>query len=250
MKTVEIGLRLIGILFLIYLLVVALVFFRQRSLLYFPSHGKGATSLAPWNIEGRFLGYCRVVAKPRAIWLMLHGNGGQASDRDYVLPRLSDQDSLYVVEYPGYGERAGSPSLDSINDAAREAYRRLRQQNPGTPVGVLGESLGTGPACVLAQEKTAPDKIVLAVPFDVLGKVAAGHFPYLPARLLLRDAWDNVASLQSYAGPVEIYGAEDDMIIPIAHARALAAAVPRSKFTAIAGGHNGWAQDPRVKIEL
>lgn len=250
MKTVEVGLRLIGILFLIYLLLVAAIYFRQRSLLYFPSHGAPATSLAPWSDNGRALGYCREVPQPRTIWLMLHGNGGQAANRDYVLPRLSGQDSLYVLEYPGYGDREGSPNRDSINQAAGAAYRLLRQRHPGTRMGVLGESLGSGPACMLAKEKTAPDKIVLVVPFDVLAKVAARHFPFLPARLLLRDAWDNVESLRQYAGPVEIYGAEGDKIIPIDHARALASRVPRARFTAIEGGHNEWSHDPRVKIEL
>src|ERR1700677_339820 len=99
---------------------------------------------------------------------MAHGNGGQAAGRDYVLRRMSKEDSLYVLEYPGYGSREGSPSLESINRAASEAYQLLRSQHPNTPVCVLGESIGSGPACALALEKIPPDKIVLVVPFDTL----------------------------------------------------------------------------------
>jgi len=47
---------------------------------------------------------------------------------------------------------------------------------------------------------------------------------------------------------VEIYGAKDDEIIPVSHAKALAAAVPSAKFTLIEGGHNDWSQQPQVKF--
>jgi hypothetical protein len=87
------------------------------------------------------------------------------------------------------------------------------------------------------------------VPFDTLANVAAEHFPYLPVRLLLRHAWDNAESLRHYAGPIEIFGAKDDAIIPIKFARALAREIPHAQFTEITGGHNDWSESEQVKIE-
>ena len=242
-RAIKSVLRIVAILFVSYMAVVAMTFFRQRAMLFFPTHDSLSTSLAPWLDGSRTIGYCREAPNARTIWLMMHGNGGQAADRDYVLRRMSEQDSLYVLEYPGYGSREGSPSLESMNRAASEAYRLLRSRNPNTPVCVLGESIGSGPACALAR-----DKIVLVVPFDTLANVAAQHFPFLPVRLLLRDNWDNVESLRRYAGPVEIFGAKDDAIIPVEHARALAKQIPGAQFIKIAGGHNDWPQDDQVKI--
>jgi hypothetical protein len=239
----------VAILFVFYLAVVAMTCFRQRSMLFFPTHHALSTSLTPWLDGSRTIGWCREAPDARTIWLMMHGNGGQAADRDYVLPRMSGQDSLYVLEYPGYGSREGSPSLESMNRAASEAYQLLRARNPNTPVCVLGESIGSGPACALAREKMAPDKIVLVAPFDTLANVAAKHLPFLPVRLLLRDNWDNVESLRRYAGPVEIFGARDDTIIPIGHARALARQIPGARFIEITGGHNDWSQEDQVKIK-
>jgi hypothetical protein len=242
-------LQIVAILFVFYAAVVAMTCFRQRSMLFFPTHDAPSTSLTPWSDGSRTIGWCREAPNARTIWLMMHGNGGQAADRDYVLRRMSGQDSLYVLEYPGYGSREGSPSLESMNQAASEAYRLLRLQNPNTPVCVLGESVGSGPACTLAREKMAPDKIVLVVPFDTLANVAANHFPFLPVRLLIRDTWDNVESLRHYAGPVEIFGARDDTIIPIEHAKALARQIPGAQFIEIPGGHNDWPQEGQVKIK-
>jgi pimeloyl-ACP methyl ester carboxylesterase len=240
--------RTIGIALVLYLAVVALVYFRQRALLFFPSHHAGSTDLKPWSDDSaRVIGFCREATNARTIWLMMHGNGGQASDRGYVLERMSAADSLYVLEYPGYGLREGKPTLESMNRAASEAYQLLRVRNPGTPVCVLGESIGSGPACALAEQK--PDKILLVVPFDTLANVAAKKFFLLPVRLLLRDRWNNVESLKHYTGPVEIYGASDDGIIPMVHAERLAKQVPGAKFTPIGGGHNDWSDSDLVKLE-
>lgn len=241
-------LRIVAIPFVLYIVVVAIVYFRQRSMLFFPTHAVPATRLAPWSNGGHTIGYCREVQNPGTIWLMMHGNAGQAADRDYVLRCMSEHDSLYVLEYPGYGSREGSPSLESMNKAASDAYQLLRSRNPTTPVCVLGESIGSGPACALAQEKIAPDKIVLVVPFDTLASVASKQFFFLPVRLMLHDAWDNVESLRHYPGPVEIFGATDDTIIPIEHAKALANQIPSAHFIAISGGHNDWSENDNVKI--
>lgn len=232
----------------IYLLIVVLVYFRQRSLLYFPSHRSSPGTLTAWKTGEEIIGYAREVPHPKTVWLMTHGNAGQAVQRDYVLPRMSSTDALYVLEYPGYGLRSGSPSLEAINAAASGAYQLLRTRYPNTRIGVIGESIGSGPACALAAETVPPDKIILVVPFDTLLNVAADHMPLLPVRLMLKDRWDNVAALHGYRGPIEIYGAEDDTVIPIKHARALASAT-QARFTAIPGGHNDWSSRAAVKIE-
>ena len=248
-KRFKLMLRIVEILVILYVLLVVIIYFAQRSLLYFPSHGPRSTALAPWSDGATTIGYCREVEHPRTVWLLMHGNAGQAAHRDYVLPRMSGEDSLYVLEYPGYGDRPGRPSMASINKAASAAYRLLRSRYPGTPVCALAESIGSGPACALAREPMPPDKIVLLVPFDSLVSVAAEHFPFLPVRFMLRDRWDNVASLKGYQGVVQIFGAQEDTIIPMAHAKALASQVPGARFTAIPGGHNDWSEHPGVVIQ-
>lgn len=219
-----------------------------RGLLFHPTHGAEDNGLTPWAPSGAVIGYSRTVKSPRNVWLMIHGNAGQASDRAYAIPSFSEEDSVFILEYPGYGSRAGVPSKGSFNQAAKEAYLLLRERYPGLPLCVAGESIGTGPASSLAILSPPPDKFVLIVPFDRLSLVARDHFPSILVSLFLRDDWDNVGSLSGYKGPVEIYGAQADNVIPVAHARALAAAIPSSKFFLIEGGHNDWSQQGRVRI--
>jgi len=219
-----------------------------RSSLFYPTHVARDNGLARWLHDGALIGYQFTVTDPENIWLLLHGNGGQASDRTYLLDKFSARDSVYILEYPGYGTRPGTPSRKSFDAAALQAYELLRAQFPGKPVCVVGESIGSGPGSTLARAAQPPDKFVMLVPFDVLKSVAREHVPYLPTSLILAGSWDNIESLSGYTGPIEVFGAEGDTIIPVAHARRLAASRPQAKFHLLPGEHMDWVQLPQVRI--
>ena len=242
----------LGVLAVCYVLLVAGIGCVQRSLLYFPEHQAGAmlareNGLQRWEIQGEYAGYARVVDHPRKVWLFLHGNAGQAAGRGYVLPHLSPQESVYVLEYPGYGERAGKPTMESLNAAAVAAYRDLVARFGRANVQVLGESLGTGPASFLGSLADAPPRIVLLVPFNAIADVAQEVYPYLPIKLVMLDRWDNARALKSYAGRLEIYGAKLDEVIPVRHAKSLAAALPSSIYRELETGH-GWSRAANLNL--
>ena len=218
----------------------------RRRLLYFPTHSSHTNGLQEWREEGVLMGYCRSVDHPESVWLFAHGNGGQAADRVYALHAFSERDGIYIVEYPGYGLRPGTPSKASLDDAVLKAYLSLRRTYPGKRVCVIAESIGSGPASLLVQQPMPPDKLVLVVPFDMLKSVASEHAPLLPVGLVLGPTWDNVAALRTYKGPIDIYGARDDTVIPVRHAKALADSLPQARFVAISGGHNDWSRQPEV----
>jgi uncharacterized protein len=221
----------------------------ERRLLFYPSHHNSNNGLTPWTHQGQVIGFSQQATNtPKNIWLFFHGNAGQAADRDYVLPSFSREDSIYILEYPGYGQRKGVPSKASFNRAADEAYRLLRQTYPTTPICIASESIGSGPACHLAAQNPPPDKLVLIVPFAALADVARDHFPGFLVKLLLRQDWDNLAALKNYKGPIEIFAAKQDNIIRPSHARALADAIPNSKFILLDCGHNDWSSEESVKV--
>jgi pimeloyl-ACP methyl ester carboxylesterase len=224
----------------------------QRQLLYFPTHeGLSQASLsagfAPWQVQAETIGYARVVERPRRVWLFIYGNGGEAAQRHWALHCFNPRDSIYVLEYPGFGLRAGAPSRGSFNAAALAAFRALQATVSDDQLIVLGESLGSGPASYLATVPNPPRRLVLMVPFDVLTEVAKEKFPYLPVGLLLRDKWDNVAALTHFSGKIDIFGATYDQVIPVAHARNLAAHVPGAVYHEFPGDH-GWTAGELVDL--
>jgi hypothetical protein len=220
----------------------------QRIALFYPTHNSGDNGLARWMNEGAAIGFAREVPQPQNIWLMLHGNGGQAADRAYALGAYSRGDSVYIMEYPGYGQRPGTPSRKSFDAAALEAYQLLRAKFPGKPVCVAAESIGSGPAAMLGAANQPPDKLVFIVPFDDLKSVGKDHLRYMPMGLLLAGTWNNVAAVSGYNGPIDVFGAERDEVINVRHAQALAASRPQAKFHLIHGGHNEWSEQADVRI--
>ena len=170
--------------------------------------------------------------------------------RSYLLEEVAEQTTVYVLEYPGFGDRPGKPSLQNINQAALDAYRWIQAEHPELPIGLIGESIGSGPASYLGTVSPAPDKIALLVPYDQLYRVAAKHMPMLPVKWLLRDKWDNITTLRDYAGPIEVYAAEDDEVIPVERAKALAAALPQARLILMPGGHDSWRLDETITLPL
>lgn len=219
-----------------------------RNALFYPTHHDKDGGLARWMHEGSLLGFAHEAPAPENVWLMLHGNAGQAADRVYALHAFSPRDSVYIMEYPGYGQRGGEPSRSSFDAAARQAYEALRARFPGTPVCVVAESIGSGPAATLAALEQPPDKLVFIVPFDDLKSVARDHSSFLPVSLLLAGSWNNVDALAGYRGPMDVFGASQDQVIDVRHARALAASRPQARFHLLQGGHNDWSAQPDVRV--
>ena len=115
-------------------------------------------------------------------------------------------------------------------------------------ISVIGESLGSGPACTLARAPVQPARMVLIVPFDTLQSVASDHMPFLPTGLLLKDRWDNIAALKEYRGPIFVYAAQWDTIIGPEHGKRLASAVGAT-FHLLQSGHNDWLSSGAVRFE-
>ncbi len=101
-----------------------------------------------------------------AVLLWSHGNA-----EDIGGPRLLHQElaarglGLLAYDYPGYGLSDGRPSEENCYRAAELAWRFLtnREGLPPERILVLGQSVGSGPACYLA-EKYRPGGLVLISP--------------------------------------------------------------------------------------
>jgi pimeloyl-ACP methyl ester carboxylesterase len=211
------------ILCIVYAVFCVGVFALQRKLMYFPNQIPLATMVQagaengfkPWkNPAGRIIGWkIPATGVSTGSVLIVHGNAGCAIGRDYLARPVHEAASVdvFVLEYPGYGARDGSPSKKSFDAAAEEAFQQLPAN---VPKYLVSESIGTGVACDLA--KNHPQEIAgmaLLVPYHDLPSVAQRQFWFVPAYFCLLDRFNPAEDLKDYHGPVKFVIAGNDEII-------------------------------------
>jgi len=226
----------------------------QRNMLYYPSsYLPSQAELAANNIQywpsgsNDYRGFVSTVpaAAAKGTIVVFHGNAGTAADRTYYVSALAALGyRVILAEYPGYGGRKGELGEVPFVRDAKETLRRASEQY-GSPIVLLGESLGCGVAAAAAKDPPVRiDAMILITPWDTLLSVARDHFPWLPVRLFLRDTYDTIGDLKQYRGRIALAGAERDDIIPLRHAQALFASLPGDKkmWTIRGAGHNTWPE--------
>jgi pimeloyl-ACP methyl ester carboxylesterase len=241
----------LGIAYSLFVLAVAIF---QRRLIYFPriippGLAEGAAAELGFvpcrNPSGQIIGW-KLPARSAAAGsvLVVHGNAGCAMDRGYIAKPIHDAVNVdvYVLEYPGYGARDGSPGKQSFFAAGAEAFELLPDS---LPKYVVSESIGAGVACHLAEaHSTNVAGLVLFVPYHDLPSVAQSRMPFLPAYLLLLDRFKPAEDLKNYHGPVKMVVAGADEIIPSGSGRQLFADFSGPKILQIIPGahHNEVAE--------
>lgn len=216
--------RILQTLIIVYVLVVLAAAIFQRRLIYFPrtipaglaEQAAAENGFVPWrNKAGQIIGWKLPASSlPTGSVLIAHGNAGCAIDREYLAGPIHDAASVdvYVLEYPGYGARGGSPGKRSFIAAGEEAFESLPN---GLPRYVVSESIGAGVACHLAKAHSAEVAgLLLFMPYHDLASVAQRKIFFLPAYLFLLDRFNPAEDLKDYRGPVKIILAGADEIIP------------------------------------
>jgi pimeloyl-ACP methyl ester carboxylesterase len=209
----------------LYLAACVVIAVFQRRLLYFPSVNTSeqvdqlarSAKLERWkDPSGQAIGMKRLSPRQPAVGrvLVVYGNGSCATICAHYADVIQSVAALdvFIVEYPGYADRPGSPSQKSLFRAADEAFQLLATNGP---VYVVGESLGTGVAAYLAG--THPNKVagvVLLAPYNRLADAAQYHYPILPVHLLLVDRFPSEDYLRNYHGPVGVLVTSQDQVVP------------------------------------
>jgi fermentation-respiration switch protein FrsA (DUF1100 family) len=116
-----------------------------------------------------------------------------------------------------------------MDEDSEAAYRELlRRGVPPNRIILLGHSLGSGPAVLLAARHKAA-ALVLFGAFTSIPDAAADRYPYLPVRLAASVQFNSLARIGDVHMPVVIAHSRGDTLIPYAHALKLFAAANEPK---------------------
>ena len=211
-----------------YILLLIVVFFFQGNLLYHPNtdnYLKGQVEREPTEIEkvkiitkdkidliGWF--YKKDLENFKTI-LFFHGNAGSLGGRTYKLNRFKDLNlNFLIIAWRGFNGNRGKPSEVGLYEDAASAIRWLKLREIDQKNIILyGESLGTGVAVEIAQNKNYAG-VILESPFTSMINMGKKHYPFFPVSFLLRDKFESYKKINNIFVPVLIVHGKVDKIVP------------------------------------
>lgn len=178
-------------------------------------------------------------ADPKAkIILFCHGNAGNIGHRLLLAKYLMEAGaSVFLFDYRSFGKSEGRTNLSGIINDAQSAFDYLVNEKkiPASQIVIYGESIGGGPASLLAQ-KEAVSGLILDSCFTSLLHVAKKKvqiFNIYPDFLAPIPAFDNISILRGKHPPLLIIHGKLDEVIPFSEAQENAEAASEPKEFAV-----------------
>jgi fermentation-respiration switch protein FrsA (DUF1100 family) len=208
-----------------YLAFVTLLYLGQRQFLFHPqsAHPSPAAAGLPEAEEAvidtadgeRVIVWQRPPRGAKPLVIYFHGNAEIVASRAGRHRELTAGGiGLVALSYRGYMGSTGSPTEEGLLHDAEAAYRFATSRYPSSPVVLWGHSLGSGVAVALASRHSVA-KVILEAPFSSTADVAAGVFPFVPVRWLMRDQFRSDQRIDAVRAPLLIMHGSQDWVVPI-----------------------------------
>jgi len=218
-------LQLVLIIFFLYFFVLVFLYFYQRNLLYHPnennySEDKISVDIKKVKIQTsdniELLGwYHEKSLKDYKTLVYFHGNAGSLENRIHKLNHFQDMNiNFLIIAWRGFSGNNGKPTEQGLYEDGKSAINWLAKKGVDEKNLILyGESLGTGVATHLAQNKNYAG-IILETPFTSMVDAAKTFYPYIPVDLLLKDRFENYKKIKNINSPILVMHGEIDQIVP------------------------------------
>ena len=219
---------LVNILLLIlsvYLIITFVLYFFQRNLLYYPSVNNYSGEKLNFSIEKVKIKtkdniellswyYARDSKNYKTI-LFLHGNAGTLENRIYKINHLKNMNvNFLIIAWRGFSGNKGKPTEKGLYEDAKSAIRWLKNKGIHEEnIIIYGESLGTGVATEIAQNKNFAG-VILETPFTSMVSVGKSHYPFFPVSILLKDKYESDKKIKNIKSPILIMHGEADKVVP------------------------------------
>jgi pimeloyl-ACP methyl ester carboxylesterase len=249
----------------LYVAVLAFLWWRQESLLFYPAPLPASYPLATAPdlrehtvaVPGAQLSVLQLKLRdPKGVVFFLHGNGGNLagwfSNADFYRDARFD---LVMPDYRGYGKSTGAiTSAQQLRADVRAVWNAFAQEYQGRRLVLYGRSLGTALAADLAEqlsrEGRAPDLTVLVSPYTSLRELTADFYPWVPGALL-RYPLDTGSHLGGIGSPVLLVHGDRDTLIALRHSQRLQQVLPSARLLVVPGaGHDDVHAFPEYRDAL
>ena len=208
-----------------YLLITFALYFFQRNLLYYPAVNNYSGEKLTFPVEKVKINtqdkvellswyYSKNHEEYKTV-LFLHGNAGTLEDRIYKINHLKNMDvNFLIIAWRGFSGNKGKPSEKGLYEDAKSAIKWLKNKGiKEENIIIYGESLGTGVATEIAQNKNFAG-VILETPFTSMVNVGKTKYPFFPVSFLLKDKYESDKKIKNIKSPIFIMHGEVDKIVP------------------------------------
>ena len=218
-------LLLVQIIIFVYFLILIFLYFYQRNLMYHPTENNYSNDKISVHVDKveintddniELLGwYHKKDLKKYKTIVFFHGNAGSLENRIHKLNHFREMDvNFLIIAWRGFSGNKGKPSEKGLYEDGKSAINWLLDRGvQEKDIVIYGESLGTGVATHLSQNKNFGG-LILETPFTSMIDAAKTFYPYIPVGLLLKDKFDNKSKIKNISIPVLIMHGEVDQIVP------------------------------------
>ena len=204
--------RVLSIIAVVYIATCIVLFFNQRSLLYFSTaeidHGYPTLII---NNEGEQLKVIALNEGKQNALLYFGGNNEAVAKR--AEEHLNDfpNHTIYLINYRGYGGSTGEPTEHALYADALAVFDELQLKHKR--LSVMGRSLGTGVATYVAITRFI-QRLILVTPYDSIEEIAKEQYPFFPIGLLIKDTFNSYERAPLIKADTLIIVAGNDQLIP------------------------------------
>ena len=145
--------------------------------------------------------------------LLFNGYPGSLENRIHKLNHFRDMSvNFLIIAWRGFSGNEGKPSESGLYEDGESAIKWLVKKGVDEKnIVIYGESLGTGVATHLSQNKEFAG-VILETPFTSMIDAAKKFYPYIPVGLLLKDKFENKNKIKNIKSPILIMLGEKDQI--------------------------------------
>ncbi len=234
----------------LYVGVAAVLYVRQRSLMYFPEtiHTTPAQAGLPEAAEvpltasdgAHITAWYAAPQDGKPVIVFFHGNGGALRDSATRFRMLIGAGiGLVALEYRGFGGNSGTPSEHGLIADGDAAYAFAATRYPVGRIVLWGQSLGSAVAVAVAATHPV-GRLILEAPFTSAAAIASIRYWYLPVRLLMKDQFHSDRGIEKVKAPLLILHGVHDRVVPYAMGERMfkLANKPKHIVRFLDGGHD------------
>ena len=149
----------------------------------------------------------------RGLIFYLHGNAGSLDGWGDIAAMYNARGyDLFLFDYRGFGKSGGHITSESqFFEDIRLLYREMKKKYTEDKISVIGYSIGTGPAAMLAAENE-PKQLILLSPYYSMPDMMHQRYSFVP-EFILTYRFETYRYLDQLKAPVSIFHGREDQTI-------------------------------------